>query len=85
LVSPELLSKHLQGSERLAKAYALLVSDREPQGLLKMANVMAMGRLKYNDHGPVHSRIVAGSALEILGCSSRRESSRRSWPTEWAT
>lgn len=66
LVSPELLTKHLQGSERLAKAYALLASDREAQGYLRMANVMAVGRLKYNDHGPVHSRIVAGSALEIL-------------------
>ncbi|MFQ5999654.1 MAG: HD domain-containing protein [Candidatus Bathyarchaeia archaeon] len=31
-----------------------------------MANVMAVDRLMYNDHGPVHSRIASGSALEIF-------------------
>jgi len=31
-----------------------------------MANVMAVKRLMYNDHGPVHARVVSGSALEIF-------------------
>lgn len=31
-----------------------------------MANVNAVERLLYNDHGPVHAAIVAGSALEIF-------------------
>ena len=31
-----------------------------------MANVMAVKRLGYNDHGPVHAKIIAGSALEIF-------------------
>jgi metal-dependent HD superfamily phosphatase/phosphodiesterase len=35
-----------------------------------MANVMAVKRLVYNDHGPVHARITAGSALEILRLAS---------------
>jgi metal-dependent HD superfamily phosphatase/phosphodiesterase len=31
-----------------------------------MANTMAVKRLGYNDHGPVHSKIISGSALEIF-------------------
>ncbi len=31
-----------------------------------MANIMAVKRLGYNDHGPVHAKIIAGSALEIF-------------------
>jgi metal-dependent HD superfamily phosphatase/phosphodiesterase len=31
-----------------------------------MANVMAVKRLGYNDHGPVHAKIISGSALEIF-------------------
>jgi len=34
--------------------------------LLKLLIVMAVERLKYNDHGPVHSKIAAGSSLEIF-------------------
>jgi len=46
--------------------FRLLETDVEVQSTLRMSNVMAVERLKYNDHGPVHSRIVAGSALEIF-------------------
>jgi len=46
--------------------FELLRNDREVQGYLKMSNVMAVERLMYNDHGPVHSVISAGSALEIF-------------------
>ena len=31
-----------------------------------MSNIMAVKRLGYNDHGPVHAKIIAGSALEIF-------------------
>jgi metal-dependent HD superfamily phosphatase/phosphodiesterase len=31
-----------------------------------MSNTMAVKRLNYNDHGPVHSKIISGSALEIF-------------------
>jgi metal-dependent HD superfamily phosphatase/phosphodiesterase len=40
--------------------------DQEIQSYLKMANIMAVKRLGYNNHGPVHARIVSGSALEIF-------------------
>ncbi len=66
VVNPELVVKHISKSKLLIKAYEVLESDDEIQELIKMANVMAVSRLKYNDHGIVHSRIVSGSALEIF-------------------
>jgi len=66
LVSPTLVQKHVESSELLRKAYEILEHDEEVQELIKMANIMAVGRLKYNDHGIIHSRIVSGAALEIF-------------------
>lgn len=66
LVSPALVQKHVESSELLRKAYEILEHDEEVQELIKMANIMAVGRLKYNDHGIIHSRIVSGAALEIF-------------------
>lgn len=65
-VGPKLIEKVLPESEKVRKVWELLVNDVETQAYLKMANVFAVQRLKYNDHGPVHSRIVAGSALAIF-------------------
>lgn len=64
-VSPELIRLHMV-EEPVAEMYRLLQEDEETQTCLKMANIMAVNRLGYNDHGPVHSRIIAGSALEIF-------------------
>jgi len=65
VVSSNLILDHLK-TPRLSQMFHLLENDKEVQGYLRMANVMAVGRLRYNDHGPVHSRISAGSALEIF-------------------
>ena len=65
LVSSDLIYSHLKES-RLTKMFHLLEGDAEVQSYLRMANIMAVERLKYNDHGPVHSRIASGSALEIF-------------------
>ncbi|RLG96520.1 phosphohydrolase, partial [Candidatus Bathyarchaeota archaeon] len=64
-VSPNLVFSHLD-EPKIAKAFKLLESDLEVQAYLHMTNVMAVGRLGYNDHGPVHSKITSGSALEIF-------------------
>jgi len=66
LVSPTLVRRKVENYPLLRKALALLEKSSEVQSYLFMANVMAVQRLMYNDHGPVHSKIVAGSALEIL-------------------
>ncbi len=66
LVSEKLIYRNVQGYEKLEAMLELLEKDEEIQRHLRMANVMAVSRLGYNDHGVVHSRIVAGSALEIF-------------------
>lgn len=65
-VSPHLVNKYLDKYGLLRRAWSMLEEDIEVQQLLRMSNIMAVSRLKYNDHGPVHARIVTGSALEIF-------------------
>lgn len=64
-VSSKLIQSHLKES-RVRQVFERLEADRWVQGYLRMANIMAVNWFKYNDHGPVHSRISAGSALEIF-------------------
>jgi metal-dependent HD superfamily phosphatase/phosphodiesterase len=44
----------------------MMNEDIQLQTFLKCANVMAIDRLGYTDHGPIHVKIVANSALRIL-------------------
>lgn len=64
-VSSNLIHSHLN-EPKVEQMFRLLESDLEVQSTLRMSNVMAVERLKYNDHGPVHSKIAAGSALELF-------------------
>ena len=56
----------------MSMAFDLLQADVEIQSYLRMANIMAVKRLGYNDHGPMHAKIIAGSALEIFKLLSTR-------------
>jgi metal-dependent HD superfamily phosphatase/phosphodiesterase len=60
-----LILQHVEASPLLKKAFQLLEEDAEVSSLLKMSNIMAVARLKYNDHGVTHARVVAGTSLEI--------------------
>jgi metal-dependent HD superfamily phosphatase/phosphodiesterase len=64
-VSANLINNHLD-DPKVAQMFNLMENDPEIQNTLRMSNVMAVERLKYNDHGPVHAKISAGSALEIF-------------------
>ena len=64
-VSANLLLSHLD-NPKLEQMFQLMENDTEIQNTLRMSNVMAVERLRYNDHGPVHAKIAAGSALEIF-------------------
>jgi len=64
-ISQNLIKQNLKG-EKILKAWKMLENSIEIQTLLKMSNIMAVKRMKYNDHGVVHSRITSGAALEIL-------------------
>ncbi|OYT61496.1 MAG: phosphohydrolase [Thermofilum sp. ex4484_15] len=71
-ISPRLVYEEVKSNEILAEALSLLERDLEVQNYLRMANVMAVERLGYNDHGVVHSRIVSGSALLMADILSKR-------------
>ena len=66
VISSKLVYSKVEGSPKASKLFNMLERDSEVQSLLRAANTMAVTRLFYNDHGVVHSRIVSGSALEIL-------------------
>lgn len=66
MVSPQLIYKHVESSSLLRAAFRLLEEDEEVIEMLKISNIMAVTRLRYNDHGVTHARIVAGIALELL-------------------
>jgi uncharacterized protein len=65
VVSANLIHAHLK-EPKINQMFQLMENDLEVQSTLRMSNVMAVERLKYNDHGPVHAKIAAGSALEIF-------------------
>jgi len=64
-VSNRLIFNHLE-EPRVRRVFDMLEGDLEVQTYLKMSNEMVVKRMNYNDHGPVHARIAAGSSLEIL-------------------
>ncbi|MEM4502069.1 MAG: HD domain-containing protein [Ignisphaera sp.] len=66
IVSSQLIYKHVEASSLLRSAFRILEEDDEVLELLKMSNIMAVTRLRYNDHGIVHARIVGGVALELV-------------------
>ncbi len=70
-VSTDLIYSQLE-EPRIKKMFHLLENDPEVQGCLHMSNVMTVNRLKYNDHGVVHSRITAGSSLEIFDILTKK-------------
>ena len=64
-VSSKLLEEVVNTNTFLRTAYRVLVRDPEVRTLWEMSNVMAVKRLKYNDHGPVHAIIAAGAAVYL--------------------
>ncbi|MGI8904913.1 MAG: phosphohydrolase [Candidatus Sumerlaeaceae bacterium] len=59
------LRSYLPGS-RLCKVIEAIIDDPLVASIQNYANVVAIQRLGYNDHGPVHARIVAMNALRVL-------------------
>lgn len=48
------------------KMFEMLVNDPELRADWDLANFIAVKKLKYNDHGEVHAKIVCASALKML-------------------
>ncbi|MCD6481449.1 MAG: phosphohydrolase [Thermoplasmata archaeon] len=47
------------------KMFKMLVNDEEVRANWDVANFIAVKKLKYNDHGEVHAKIVAANALKM--------------------
>ncbi|KON30462.1 phosphohydrolase [miscellaneous Crenarchaeota group-15 archaeon DG-45] len=60
------LSIPTRGNEKLEALLGLVDGDAELRTLWRCANVLAIDRLGFNDHGPVHVKIVANRALKLL-------------------
>ncbi len=53
-------------NQKLRHVISEVKKDAKLQTLWKCANVMAIDRMGYTDHGPTHVKIVANSALKML-------------------
>jgi metal-dependent HD superfamily phosphatase/phosphodiesterase len=58
----EVLSKYPKAS----RLFMLLQADPEVKTLFNLANFIAVRKLGYNDHGPIHAKIVAANGLRLL-------------------
>jgi metal-dependent HD superfamily phosphatase/phosphodiesterase len=64
--SVKTLQEGLADCPKALKLFQLLSSDPELKTLLNLANFIAVRKLGYNDHGPIHAKIVAANGITIL-------------------
>jgi len=64
--------KKLLKEKELIKIYEILSKDDEVKSLVKLANIVSIKRLGYNDHGEMHSKITTRNALLILNLISSK-------------
>lgn len=56
----------LKDHQKALKVFQMLQSDEETNTYLNLANYIAVRKLGYNDHGPIHARIVTANGLKLL-------------------
>ena len=61
-----ILSIPIRENEKLQKVLDFVDNDAKLQTLWRCSNVLAVDRLGFNDHGPIHVKIVANGALKML-------------------
>lgn len=62
----DVLEARLADRPRSLALYDALTADPEAIALWDLANYTTIGKLGYNDHGPLHARLTASSAVQIL-------------------
>jgi metal-dependent HD superfamily phosphatase/phosphodiesterase len=60
------IEKSIASYPKTRKMFEMLVNDGEVRADWDLSNFIAVKKLKYNDHGEVHAKIVAASALNML-------------------
>jgi metal-dependent HD superfamily phosphatase/phosphodiesterase len=51
---------------RTCRAYHLLLEDPRMVAHWEMSNYLTVGKLKYNDHGPIHARVTGAYAMQLM-------------------
>lgn len=51
---------------RTARMYDLLLGDPRIDAHWNLSNYTTVGKLNYNDHGPIHARVTAAYAMQIM-------------------
>jgi metal-dependent HD superfamily phosphatase/phosphodiesterase len=51
---------------RTAHMYRLLLEDKRVDAHWNMSNYTTVGKLNYNDHGPIHARVTGAYAMQIM-------------------
>ncbi len=64
--SIESIGKSISGYSKARKMFEMLLNDGEVRADWDLSNFIAVKKLKYNDHGEIHAKIVAASALNML-------------------
>jgi len=62
----ETISRLLAQKPKARKMWSLLKRDAEAKADWDLANYIAVSKLRYNDHGEIHAKIVAANALKML-------------------
>ena len=65
-MSSNILKLPCRKNEKLKTLVQKISGDVRLQTYWKCANIMAIDRMGYTDHGPVHVKIITNSALRIL-------------------
>lgn len=60
------INERLKDHPISSKLFQMLQDDEETNALLGLANYIAVRKLGYNDHGPIHARIVTANGLKLL-------------------
>jgi uncharacterized protein len=51
---------------RTSRIYELLLNDQRMIAHWGMSNYLTVGRLNYNDHGPIHARVTGAYAMQLM-------------------
>lgn len=64
--SVKTINDELKDYPNALKMFQMLQSDTETSNYLTLANYIAVQKLGYNDHGPIHAKITAANAMKLL-------------------
>ncbi len=64
--SVRILDEVLTKYPKASRLFDMLQADPEVKTLFNLANFIAVRKLGYNDHGPIHAKIVAANGMRLL-------------------